>query len=83
MWDMRWTTESCVDVIIERASFGPLHQDAVKPYLDGYRSRPCEKCILQSGNPGPKARELGCFKPRVMICDDVGMTQCFEQVDFA
>ena len=39
--------------------------------------------VLQSGNPGPKAGELGRFEPRMMICDNVGMSQGFEQVHFA
>ena len=43
----------------------------------------CERSVLQSGNPGPKARELRRFEPRVMICDNVRMPQCFEQVHFA
>jgi hypothetical protein len=47
------------------------------------RRSPCERNVLQSGNPGPEARELGGFEPRMMICDNVGMTQCFEQVHFA
>jgi hypothetical protein len=41
-----------------------------------------ERSVLQSGNPGPKARELGRFEPCMMIRDNVGMPQCFEQVHF-
>jgi hypothetical protein len=42
-----------------------------------------KKGVLQSGNPGPKAGELGRFEPRMVVGDDVGMPQCLEQVDLA
>jgi hypothetical protein len=35
VWDVRRTAESCVDVVIKRPAFGPLHQNTVKPYLNG------------------------------------------------
>jgi hypothetical protein len=39
--------------------------------------------VLQSGDLGTKAGKLGRLKPRMVVGDDVGMLQCFEQVDFA
>ena len=83
MWGMRRTTESCVDVVVQRASFGPLHQDTVKPPFKTRVLFHAKKGVLQSGNPGPKAGELGRLEPCMMVGDDVGMAQCLEQVDLA
>src|SRR5260221_3049268 len=42
-----------------------------------------KKGVLQSGNPGSKAGELGRLEPCMMVGDDVGVPQCLEQVDLA
>ena len=39
--------------------------------------------VLQSGDLGPKAGKLGRLEPRMVVGDDIGVPQCFEQVDFA